>query len=118
MIDFDNKLSSLIFLSLGEHSIEYSRKEYPFKIALMGKVILPLKNMGYLVSCEKIILFSFIQLINLKINWTLTLTDDWKDKCIASEFSISFLIDNNNLNMFPDWDCWPGLIDDIPFDEY
>lgn len=60
----------------------------------------------------------FINLIDLKINWTLTQTNDWKDKCIASELTIYFLIDNNNLKVFSDWDCWPDLNDDISFDEY
>ena len=60
----------------------------------------------------------FINLIDLKINWTLSQTNDWKDKCIASELTIYFLIDNNNLKVFSDWDCWPDLNDDISFDEY
>ena len=60
----------------------------------------------------------FIHSIDLKSNWTITQTDDWKDICIASKLTISFLIDNNNLNMFLNWEFWPGLNDDISFDEY
>ena len=29
-----------------------------------------------------------------------------------------FLIDNENDKVFPDWECWYSLKDDISFDEY
>ena len=55
------------------------------------------------------------QSINVDLNWSLTQTNKRKYKCIVSELTISFLIDNLNDNFFPDWECWYGLNDDISF---
>ena len=42
---------------------------------------------------------------------------DWKNKCIASELTISFLIDNKNPKVFPDWECWPGFMVHLSADD-
>ena len=61
---------------------------------------------------------SFTQSINVDLNLSLTQTNEWKQKCIASELTISFLIDNKNDKVLPDWECWYGLNDGILLDEY
>ena len=59
----------------------------------------------------------FINSIDLKTNWTLTQNHDWKNKCIASELTIYFLIDNKNPKVFSDWECWPGFMDHLSSDD-
>ena len=48
----------------------------------------------------------FTQSINVDINCTLTESNEWKNKCIASELTIYFLIENKKDNIFPDWEYW------------
>ena len=49
---------------------------------------------------------SFTQSINVDINCSLTECNEWKYKCITSELTLYFLIENKKDNIFPDWECW------------
>ena len=114
MINFDHKLSSLIVQSLGQLSIGYSEKVHIQKFNLMRNFFSGFKdNVQYKQLQENSI--SSPQSINVDLNWSLTQTNKRKYKCIVSELTISFLIDNLNDNFFPDWECWYGLNDDISF---
>jgi len=122
MEDFHHKMTSLTGQSYGKVSIGYSEKVHNQKVGFMKQIYSDFKDLGkfkYLQGHNFSLngnIISFTQSINL--NCTLTESNEWKNKCIASELTIYFLIENKKDNVFPDWHCWQDLKDDISFDGF
>ena len=90
MIDFENILSSLKDQSLVEYVIGYSKDEHIVKVKEMGKMFSVIKFNNIFTQLQENNPV-FINSIDLNTNWTLTQNHDWKNKCITSELTISFL---------------------------
>ena len=99
MKDFQYKMTSLIVQSYGKFSIGYSEKVHNQNVSFMKQMYSDFKDHGKFKQLQGNNI-SFTQSINVDINCTLTEGNEWKNKCIASELTIYFLIENKKDNVF------------------